>query len=136
MVKKQRKRKGGGGAIGTLNKAGFQIWEKMIKGCEKPETLWIDIKGSRETVIQMGSFYGPQENKRKEDVEMVYEDLKEQITLAEPRNPIILVGDLNAKIEFIREGETIQRESRNGKIMKDFLEETGLEVINQTSTTG
>ena len=136
MAKNREKGKGGGVAIGTRNKAGFQVCERKIKGCEKPETVWIDIKGNRETVIQMGCFYGPQENKRKEDVEIIYEDLKEQITRAEPKNPIILVGDFNAKMELTREGETIQKESRNGKIMNDFLEETGLYVINETSTTG
>ena len=51
MAKNREKGKGGGVAIGTRNKAGFQVCERKIKGCEKPETVWIDIKGNRETVI-------------------------------------------------------------------------------------
>ena len=128
--------KGGGIAIGTRNNMGFQITQKEMEGSDQLETLWIEIKGSREQVVNLGCFYGPQENKRKEEVEEVYEQLKDQVANINPENPVILVGDFNAKILVKHEDKTIQQESRNGKIMLDFLEETGLLPLNESASMG
>ena len=132
----REKGKGGGVAIGIRNKVGCQVNKKEIGVKGKPEVIWAEIKGTRNQPILIGGFYGPQENKRKEEVTDIYEQLKEQVTTANPGRPIILVGDFNAKIQIEKDNQVIQKESKNGKIMQDFLDETGFKVLNQTAKIG
>ena len=79
---------------------------------------WIRINTKHNT-ITVGNFYGPQENEQRQKVKTIYRNLRTQIIQAKQEGPVILTGDFNAKLHITKQGNTIQNESNNGKIMQN-----------------
>ena len=124
---KSREKKSGGG-VGILV-------ENEIKGSVAPhvssrdiEIIWVSIKRRNQSPIFMGVYYGKQEGEgKKEDIESEMSELTEEILELEREGEIILFMDANAKIGLMGEGV-----SRNGKLLKEVMEETTTYVINGT----
>ena len=109
--------------------------ENEIKGSVAPhvssrdiEIIWVSIKRRNQSPIFMGVYYGKQEGEgKKEDIESEMSELTEEILELEREGEIILFMDANAKIGLMGEGV-----SRNGKLLKEVMEETTTYVINGT----
>ena len=75
--------------------------------------------------IAIGVFYGPQEKIKLEEAKLIYQSLENQISLLKESNEVILGGDFNAKLE-INTKEAKQKQSRNGKMLQQLIENTDL----------
>ena len=69
----------------------------------------------------MGNFYGPQENEKRQKVKAIYRHLRTQIIQAKQEGPVIITGDFNTKLHITKQGNNIQNESNNGKIMQNEI---------------
>ena len=92
------------------------------------ETKWINLE-CRPRNIAIGVFYGPQENEKIEKIKSTYDTLNYQITQRAKSNEIIIAGDFNAKLE-IYTATCRQKQSRNGKILNEIIENNNLIPAN------
>jgi hypothetical protein len=92
------------------------------------EILWIQIKLNKKP-INIGVFYGPQENTLSDETERQYSQLASQIHKLKKKGEVILTGDFNAKLQ-INTPPINQNESRNGKLLKDLLKNTELNPVS------
>ena len=100
------------------------------------EIQWVKIKTKHNT-ITVGNFYGPQENEKRQKVKTIYRNLRTQIIQAKQECPVILTGDFNAKLHITKQGNTIQNESNNGKIMQnEILKGAGMYPASTHPTIG
>ena len=125
---KERKKKGGGGVA-------IAVREDLLHRTSQPtnlekadeESAWIQINTTQNNKLFIGTYYGKQETTNEDTIKEEYATLTTQINTLKTRGDVLLTGDFNAKIQIKREGTTIQAESRNGKHLK--------ELVNQTETT-
>ena len=127
--------RGGGVAIAVRNNLNKYVIQPNINECSEMEIIWIAIKRPHESTIYLGCYYGLQEKSGIDKVERQYEHLKTQVAMVSHKGKVVLAGDFNSKVQ-IDETYCKQSQSRNGKIMESFLQETGLEHVNTTSMTG
>ena len=126
-----------GGGIGIL------VSEKIAQNTtedtsgeehEQLETIWIKIE-CRPKNIAIGAFYGPQENAKIGDVKGIYTTLSNQITRKATNSEVIIAGDFNAKLT-INKNNCKQQESRNGKLLKEMIENNNLITASLNSSSG
>ena len=73
--------------------------------------------------------YGKQESVNTNEAEQQFQELTTQINLLQKTHRIILLGDLNAKVEISRQ-HCKQNESRNGKMLTDLVRNTKTLIVN------
>ncbi len=126
-----------GGGIGILISsqiAGCTSEANNIEENENLETKWIKLE-TRPKPIHIGVYYGPQENNTKEKNEQIYQALETQIKQLQTQGEIILGGDFNAKLE-IKSKKGDQKQSRNGLLLQNLIEETNLTPITTNADHG
>lgn len=134
-TKNRANKKGGGVAIAVRND--IVQYSSPVGNIEvyNQEIEWIQLKTLNNTVI-IGCYYGLQENAPIENVEQEFQKLTTQVLQLKRKGEIILSGDFNAKLKIIRNGNTIQDESRNGKLLKEFMERTNLTAVTLNAEHG
>ena len=97
---------------------------------EEIEILWIEVK-SGQIKTYIGVYYGLQENTKKEEVEEQMNTIRTQILQLQQKGNVILTGDFNAKLEVKNPTKNIeQKESRNGKLLRELIQDTSTTAIN------
>ena len=92
------------------------------------EIIWIKTKAY--PPLYIGAYYGKQENCKLAEINEEYERLSNSICGKNTCDKeIILMGDFNAKLEIEKECMK-QNQSRNGKLLYQLLETTGMTTIN------
>ena len=101
---------------------------------ENTEIKWITVKGI--TNIAMGVIYGKQESASANEAEEQFQNLTTQVNLYQKTHKVILLGDLNAKIEMKTQDKPgcNQQTSRNGKMLDNLINNTNTTVVNKLST--
>ena len=99
------------------------------------EILWCKLINNMDK-IYIGAYYGKQENEKLETVEREFSLLTTQIIRLKQDGHIILAGDFNAKIEINDKNQTIQNQSRNGRLLKQTMEMTQTTPITTESNWG
>ncbi len=130
-----RKNKQGGG-VGILISnqiAGITTTREEIES-EIAECVWMEIR-TRPTPTFIGVFYGPQENHPKEETERIYSTVEAQIHTLKAEGEVILTGDFNAKLE-IKTDTATQDISKNGRILKNMIENQELKALNTNPEIG
>ena len=125
-----RKREGkNGGGVGILvrndvkNKTSPHISDRNL------EIMWISLQRKARRPLMIGVYYGVQESRtNKEEIELEMSLLREEITEMQMEGEILITMDANAKIGLL--GEEI---SRNGKLLLNVFQQTGLCVLNNTT---
>ena len=133
---RQRKNgKGGGVAIGMNNN--IAKYSKIITPNEDSdqEIIWVSTETPNRKKTIFGCFYGPQEKTKIEEVKTQYDHLTTQIEMLNVEGTVILGGDFNAKLP-VKTEDYNQEISRNGKLLEEMLNETGMTPVNGKSTTG
>ena len=133
-INKNRQTRGGGVAL--LIREDINHLIKTVDNLEDhdQEILWTELTHGKEKVF-IGIFYGPQEKCSNEEADRQYSQLTTQINTLRQQGEIILMGDFNAKLEISNEYVT-QTESRNGKCLRNMLEDTQTEAVSTKATKG
>ena len=120
-----------GGGVGFLIRNDIKDKVQIIDTTEgtDSEILWIKLKSS--TNIAIATMYGKQETSPKDTIENQFEELTTQVNQLQQENHIIIMGDLNAKVEVDR-GGIKQTASRNGLLLTEFTHQTNTAIINTT----
>ena len=127
--------KGGGVGILVAEKLAQNVTEDNPSDeHDQIETKWINLE-CRPRNIAIGVFYGPQENEKIEKIKSTYDTLNYQITQRSKLNEIIIAGDFNAKLE-IDTAICRQKQSRNGRILKEIIENNNLIPANLNPNHG
>ena len=131
---KNRDNKGGGIGFLIRNDIRSLIEEPETEPDENTEIKWITVKGI--TNIAMGVIYGKQESASSNEAEEQFQNLTTQINLYQKTHKVILLGDLNAKIEMKTQDKPgcNQQTSRNGKMLDNLINNTNTTVVNKLST--
>ena len=87
------------------------------------------------SALRIGVYYGKQEQAPEERIREEFSKLTTQINKLKQNGEVILTGDFNAKLE-VNNDKAKQNQSRNGKIMADFLKNTGLQPIPLKANIG
>ena len=84
----------------------------------------------------MGVIYGKQESASANEAEEQFQNLTTQVNLYQKTHKVILLGDLNAKIEMKTQDKPgcNQQTSRNGKMLDNLINNTNTTVVNKLST--
>ncbi len=136
IARNRKNQDGGGVGILVSNDVANHTTEiNEIEENENLESVWIEIK-TRPKNIAIGAFYGPQEKEKIEKVKDIYRGLTTQINQINKNAEIIIAGDFNAKLEITKDENRIQDESRNGKILKELMNNTGLKAMNLEKAEG
>ena len=101
---------------------------------EQLETKWIKIE-CRPKSIAIGAFYGPQEHAKSWKCQGIYTTLSNQITQKAASSEVIIAGDFNAKLT-INKIDCNQQESRNGKLLKEMIDNNNLVAASLNSDSG
>ena len=115
-----------GGGVAIITKQNLNNHTNRVTEIEdqNQEILWIELKQAKQTTY-IGTYYGLQEHAPSEEVEREMSQIRTQINVLKRKGRIILAGDFNAKLE-INTDKYQQKESRNGKILKDLISDTNL----------
>ena len=131
MTQNRNQNKGGG--------TGILIRNDIIHTCQQVTDLEDQNQDVCSAKIQMDNsvihivvYYGKSRTSTSRDE---FAKLAAQVIQMKLQGEIILTGDFNAKIA-IPEDESIQKESRNGKIMMEFIQKTGLIPMSIKSQHG
>ena len=92
------------------------------------EIIWISIQRHGQLPIAIGVYYGKQESVASNDISDEFHNLTEEILEKKACGEIILCMDANSKIGLM--GEAV---SRNGKLLREMVEECELEILNEKS---
>ena len=93
------------------------------------EAMWIQI-GHTQPVF-LGLVYGQQENASRSEVEDEYSCLSTELQrITKVSNKTILLGDFNAKLATHNASQL--HASRNGLILRQFIDENNLQVMNNS----
>ena len=125
-----RKREGkNGGGVGILvrddilDKTAVHISNRNI------EIMWISAHKNQSKPLFIGVYYGQQESRtNKTEMEMEMSLLKEEIEEMKIEGDILIATDGNVKIGLL--GEEI---SRNGRLILEVFEGTGLNLLNNST---
>ena len=132
--KNRKNRTGGGVGILISNKIANHTTEDNTTDEETTETKWIKLECKPKN-IAIGVFYGPQEKIKLEEAKLIYQSLENQISLLKENNEVIIGGDFNAKLE-INTKEAKQKQSRNGKMLQQLIENTDLITVSTSPDIG
>ena len=77
--------------------------------------------------------YGIQETDNPEKLDKQYQELTTQINKHQQEGSVILMGDINAKLEIQKE-QCQQKESKNGQRLKNLMHNTKTSAINLLDT--
>ena len=126
MVENGKKKKGGG--VGILvrndirNNVAVHISNRNI------EIMWVSVRRKNLTPFIAGIYYGKQESRTtKAEIETEMQLLNEEIEEMKLDGEIIIAMDGNAKVGLL--GEDV---SRNGNLLLQTFDNTGLTIINKT----
>ena len=130
LGKERTERKGGG--------IGFLVRNDLLNKMEKiepdldeqnniTEVLWIKIK--TQIPIHIGVVYGRQEADNPEKLDLQFQELTTQINKLQQEGRVILMGDINAKLE-IKKGQCHQTESKNGQRLRELMLNTRTTATN------
>ena len=135
-IERPRKGKGGGG-VAIAVRADLERKTQKIDDLEDDDqdVLWAQINLTRTKKLHVGVYYGKQETETTENVEREFLQLRTQVLKLKNLGPIMLTGDFNAKLTINKENKT-QNQSRNGDLLAELLNETGLTAISTKSETG
>ena len=124
-----RKREGGtGGGVGILIRNDIRQNVAPHTSERNIELMWISIRRKNLPPVIMGSYYGKQETRtNRDEIEREMRLLKEEITEMQNEGEILLAMDGNAKIGIL--GEDI---SRNGRLLLQLMDDTGLHIMNKS----
>ena len=126
---KERKNKGGGGvAITARNDIYSKISEIVDLEDDDMDVVWVELRKSQKEKVYIGTYYGKQENEKREVVEKEYELLNSQINMLKNKGEIILTGDFNSKIN-INQKKYQQKESGNGKFLQKLIDSNKLDPV-------
>ena len=92
------------------------------------EILWISIHRPAHPPIAVGVYYGKQESVGTDEIVEEFHNLTEEILEKKASGEVILCMDANSKIGLM--GEPV---SRNGRLLKEMVEECELEIMNGKS---
>ena len=87
------------------------------------------------SALHIGVYYGKQEQAPEEQIREEFSKLTTQNNKLKQNGEVILTEDFNAKLE-VNNDKAKQNQSRNGKIMADFLKITGLQPISLKANIG
>ena len=124
ITQNRTQNKGGGTGILIRNDIIHTCQQVTDLEDQNQDVCWAKIQMDN-SVIHIGVYYGKQEQAPAEDIRDEFAKRTAQVIQMKQQGEIILTGDFNAKIA-IPEDESIQKESRNGKIMMEFIQNTGL----------
>lgn len=127
---RNRKSVGGGGGVAILVRDDIYLLTKEVQGLEDQdqEVLWIEFNTSNRKTY-LGVYYGKQETDKIEEVRREFSQLQTQIEKLRMQGNVILAGDFNAKLE-IRGNRIQQDQSRNGKLLKELIDDNTLIPIS------
>ena len=133
---KQRQGKEGGG-VAITTKGEISNKTTKVENIEDhdQEVIWIEIKTTHNNKIYIGTYYGKQEKEPRENIEREFSQLESQINKLQREAPIVLIGDVNAKIEMNKR-KAYQKQSPNGKYLQQLINNQNLIPINTTSDKG
>ena len=110
--------------------------QATVKNDSPHEVLWLKLK-TEDSFLNIGIYYGKQENASNETVTNEFQSLSQYIMQMQlQQEHVILVGDFNAKIlnpETSQIYNNDNKMSRNGRIMHNFIEDTNLNVMNSST---
>ena len=115
-----------GGGVGILvrNDIAKSVQEVKDFADNDHEILWIQVKAGKSNTY-FGTYYGKQENEKKEMVEEEMSSIATQINNLKQKGKVVLSGDFNAKLKVTKSTPNIcQDESRNGQILKEMMYQT------------
>ena len=93
------------------------------------EIIWVSIRRKGYPPFLVGTYYGKQETRtNKNEIEHEMHLLTEEIQEMKKEGEILLIMDGNAKIGLLNETT-----SRNGSLLKQVFEYTGLSIINNSN---
>ena len=92
------------------------------------EIIWISIHRPGQLPIAIGVYYGKQESVAYDEISEEFHNLTEEILEKKASGEIILCMDANSKIGLM--GESV---SRNGKLLREMVEECELDIVNEKS---
>ena len=98
------------------------------------DICWIKMQ-TNNSAIHIGIYYGKQEQAPEEQIKKEFSKLTTQVNKLKQNGEVILTGDFNAKLE-VNKDQAKQKQSRNGKIMAEFLQNTGLQPMSLEAKTG
>ena len=87
------------------------------------------------SAIHIGIYYGRQELAPEEQIKEEFSKLTTQVNRLKQNGEVILTGDFNAKLE-VNKDQAKDKQSRNGKIMAEILQNTGLQPMSLEAKAG
>ena len=87
------------------------------------------------SAILIGIYYGKQEQVPEEQIKEEFSKLTTQVNRLKQNGEVILTGDFNAKLE-VNKDQVKKKQSRDRKIMAEFLQNTGLQPMSLEAMTG
>ena len=124
---KERNNKEGGGIGFLIRKVIINITEDIEDLNPQSETKWIKLKTKKP--INIAIMYGQQENTPINQITTQFQELTTNTNRNQVNNEVIIMGDLNAKIN-IQTNKHTQETSRNGKLLEEFLKQTNTTATN------
>ena len=136
-ITKFKPNKAGGVTIGARQDIANKTTEVRIDRDtdQKMEISWISLKTNKKP-LYLGVFYGKQESENREIVEREYSEMTTQVLKLEKTGNVILAGDYNAKLKVKKDGEIIQKQSPNGKLLQRMIKMTDMTAISLNTTQG
>ena len=127
---KERKNKGGGGVAITARNDIYQRISMVVDiEDEDMDVVWVEVRKNQKEKLYIGTYYGKQENEKREEIEREYEQLNTQINIFKAKGEVILTGDFNSKLKISIRGEE-QHQSANGIHLQRLIENNNLEPVS------
>ena len=125
-----------GGGVAILIRDDIKHTCQQITDLEDQDQdiCWIKMH-TNNSALHIGVYFGKQEQAPEEQIGEEFSKLTTQINKLKQNGEVILTGDFNAKLE-VNNDQANQNQSRNGKIMADFLKNTGLQPISLKANIG
>ena len=129
-----RKREGKvGGGVGILVRNDIKRNVAPHTTERNLEIQWVSVRRKCLPPLYIGTYYGKQETRTsKLEIENEMRNLTEEIEEIKKEGEVLMIMDGNAKIGLLNEDK-----SRNGKLLLEVFEKSGLHVMNNsTKCTG
>ena len=118
-----------GGGVGILVRNDMKNTTAPHISKRDIEIMWLSVRRKKLPPILIGTYYGKQESRtNKTEIEHEMKLLQEEITEMKQEGEIIIAMDANSKIGLMNEPI-----SRNGALIMEVMNETGLEIINKST---
>ena len=117
-----------GGGVGILVKNEIKNITAPHQTERDLEMLWLSVRRKNFPPILIGTYYGKQESRtNKAEIEFEMRLLQEEITEMKQEGEVLIAMDANSKIGLMDE-----QISRNGTLMIEVMNETGLQIMNKS----